>query len=137
MLISPHKMPCYGSGGWLTVPVRAVPSSIPGQRMLDLWWTKWHWGQVSLRGFPCQYHSSNAPSSYLFACCCYRKGKIQMCGSLPKSSAISEIGMKCTTKYFHLVFLNVNIISAPYGVSSYRCVVRFLVPSYDEYDFSL
>jgi len=104
MLISALKRPCHGSGGWLPVPVRGGPGSIPGQRILDLWWTKWHWGHVSRLGFPCQYHSSSAPSLYLFTCCSYRKDKIQMCGSLPKSSAKSEIGIKCKAKYYHLVF---------------------------------
>ena len=54
-----------------------------------------------------------------------------------KNSAISEIGMKCKAKYFHLIFLSVNIISAPCEVWSYRSVVRFQIPSYAESDFSL
>jgi hypothetical protein len=38
--------PCYSSGGWSPVSHRGGSSSSPDQVMWDLWWTKWHWGQV-------------------------------------------------------------------------------------------
>jgi hypothetical protein len=42
----PRDKPCHSTGG-----------SSPGQVMWDLWWTKWHWGQVFSEyfGFPCQF----------------------------------------------------------------------------------
>jgi len=51
--------------------------------------------------FPCQYHSTIAPLSSSYTCCCYKKDKRTKPGNLPKSNPPSEIGCK---KYLHLVF---------------------------------
>jgi hypothetical protein len=44
-----------------------TPSSIPGQFTWDLWWPKWHRDRISpsTSVFPCQYHSTKAPYSFL------------------------------------------------------------------------
>jgi hypothetical protein len=36
---------------------RGGPGSSLGQVMRDLWWAKWHWGQIFSEcfGFPCQF----------------------------------------------------------------------------------
>jgi hypothetical protein len=42
--------------------------SIPGRSMWNLWWTKWHWGRVFLRGIrfsPVNYHSTSVPFTHL------------------------------------------------------------------------
>jgi len=41
--------PCHGSGELLACHCGGL-GLIPGQWMLDLWWTKWHWDR-----FFCEY----------------------------------------------------------------------------------
>jgi hypothetical protein len=56
--------------------------------------------------FPCQYHSTNAPYSFIHssACCSYQKDKRAKPGKYPKSNAVSEIGVRWIGKYFYSVF---------------------------------
>ena len=55
--------PCRGSGGWAPSFHRGYPGLFPGQSVLDLWWTKWHWDTSvsSTSIFRCQYCSTTAP----------------------------------------------------------------------------
>jgi hypothetical protein len=51
-------------GGSPSVTNLVGPGSFPGQSLLDLWWTKWHCNTYlsTTSLFPCQYHSTTAPS---------------------------------------------------------------------------
>jgi hypothetical protein len=53
--------------------------SISSQSMWDLWWTL-----VQYFGFPCQYHSTNAPYSSSFTRRSYKKDERAKYGILPK-----------------------------------------------------
>ena len=48
--------------------------------------------------------STNAPYVSSYTYCSYNKDKRARPGSLPKSSALSEISERCIDKYRHLIF---------------------------------
>jgi hypothetical protein len=44
---------------------RDAPCSIPGKLMLDLWWTKWLWGRISMSTSVSPAYSRSTKSSGL------------------------------------------------------------------------
>jgi hypothetical protein len=83
-----------GSGRQWRASHHRWPGSIQGQCVWDLWWAKWHWEIFFSEycGFPCQYHSNNAPHSSSSTCCSYQKDKWANPDTLTKRSVLSIIG---------------------------------------------
>jgi hypothetical protein len=50
-------------------------------------------------GFPCQYHSTNAPYSFSSTCCSYQKDKWAKPGNLPEISDLSKVREHWIEKY--------------------------------------
>jgi len=96
---------CQGSGGQSPASHLEVSSSIPGQSMWDLWWTKGHW-QVS---FPIpQYHSTNVPSSSPSTCLLLQEGETgESCEA--QKAVVLEIAENWIDKYFYLVFKGLRL----------------------------